>query len=144
MGSFAVQAARATRFVVYAIASAGHHDNLEGLGVDAAFDYQAGDVVERIVERVRRDGVDLRIANCVVQGSPRPMLDVLRVTKGDTVAQVAYISGLLPGAPTLEGFEVRFNMPMGVGDRKEHMYRCFQVWLQNGLQSGTVVPGALI
>ncbi|CAF9936053.1 MAG: hypothetical protein HETSPECPRED_009993 [Heterodermia speciosa] len=145
VGTFAVQAARLMGFRVYATASAKHHAYLKGLGADVVFDYRAGDVVDRIVDRVREDGVVLRTANCVVQGSLQPTLDVLKVTKGDAVAKVAHTPVLLPGAPTLDGVEVKFNMPsMDLAERKEHMYKCFHGWLRNGLDSGTVVPSPRI
>ncbi|KAL8784044.1 MAG: hypothetical protein Q9195_009213 [Heterodermia aff. obscurata] len=145
VGTFAVQAAKGMGLVVYATASARHHEYLKGLGAHAVFDYHDEDVVARIIDRVREDGVALRVANCVVQGSLQPTLDVLGVTKGDEVAKVAHTPVLLPGAPTRDGVEVTFNMPpMDLAERKEHMYKCFHGWLKNGLESGTVVPSPRI
>jgi len=87
---------------------------------------------------VKKDGVTLRTAYCVVIGSLHPALDVL---KGDAVAKVAYAPPLLPGAPTLEGAEIKFVLPpMDPEERSAHMYKCFHVWLRDGLNSGTVVP----
>ena len=68
-------------------------------------------------------------------------MDVLGVTKGDKVVRVAYTPVLLPGAPTVDGVEVRFNMPpVDLVERKKYMEKCFYGWLRDGLQSGTVVP----
>ena len=145
VGTFAVQCAKSMGFTVYATASPKHHGYLKELGADAVFDYKASDVVAQIIDRVDKDGVALRTANCVVQGSLQPTLDVLRVTKGDSAAKVAHTPVLLPGAPALDRVEITFNMPpMDLAERNEHMYKCFHFWLQNGLESGTVVPSPRI
>ena len=141
VGTFAIQSAKSIGFTVYTTASPKHHDYLKKLGADAVFDYKADDVVSQIIDTAKHDGVTLQTANCVVEGSLQPTLDVLKATKGDAVARVAHTPALLPGAPTLEGAEIKFNLPpMDPVERNEHMYKAFHVWLQNGLKSGTVVP----
>ena len=141
VGTFAIQTAKSMGFTVYTTASPKHHEYLKKLGADVVFDYKASDVVSQIIDTVKKDGVTLRTANCVVEGSLQPTLDVLKITKGDAVAKVAHSPPLLPGAPTLDGAEIKFNLPpMDPAERNEHMYKCFHVWLQNGLKSGTVVP----
>ncbi|MCJ1295601.1 hypothetical protein MMC34_007164 [Xylographa carneopallida] len=141
VGTFTIQSAKSLGFTVYATASAKHHDYLKTLGADQVFDYTTSDVVSQIINGVKKDGVTLRTAACIVNGSLQPTLDVLQATKGDAVAKVAYAPGPPPEAPTLEGVEIKFNLPpMDPAERNEHMYKCFHVWLQNGLKSGTVVP----
>ena len=141
VGTFAVQTAKSMGFTVYTTASPKNHEYLKKLGADAVFDYKASDVVSQIINTVKKDGVTLRTANCVVEGSLQPTLDVLKTTRGDAVAKVVHSPPLLPGAPTLEGAEIKFNLPpMDPAERNEHMYKCFHVWLQTGLESGTVVP----
>ncbi|MCJ1476280.1 hypothetical protein MMC13_004946 [Lambiella insularis] len=141
VGTFAVQSAKSMGFTVYATASPKHHEYLKKLEAHAVFDYKASNVVSQIIDTVKKDGVTLRTANCVVRGSLQPTLDVLKSTKGDAVAKVAHTPVLPPEAPTLDGAEIKFNLPpMDPAERKEHMYKCFHVWLQNGLKSGTVVP----
>ena len=141
VGTFTVQSAKSMGFTVYATASPKHHDYLKKLGADVVFDYKPSDVVSQIIDTVEKDGVSLRTANCVVEGSLQPTLDVLKTTKGNAVAKVAHTPPLLPGAPTLDGAEITFNLPpMDPAERGKHMYKCFHVWLQNGLKSGTVVP----
>ncbi|KAF6235615.1 hypothetical protein HO173_006298 [Letharia columbiana] len=118
-----------------------NHECLKKLGADVVFDYKASDVVSQIIDTVKKDGVTLRTAICVVEGSLQPTLDVLRHTMGDAVAKVAHAPPLLPGAPTLEGAEVKFVLPpMDPAERSDHMYKCFHVWLRDGLNSGTVLP----
>ena len=141
VGTLAVQSAKSYGFTVYSTASPKHHAYLKKLGADVVFDYHASDVVSQIIDTVKKDGVTLRTANCVVDGSLQPTLDVLKVTKGDAVAKVAHTPALLPGAPTLDGAEITFTLPpMDPAQRNEHIHKVFQVWLQNGLKSGTVVP----
>ena len=145
VGTFAIQSAKSIGFTVYTTASPKHHEYLKKLGADVTFDYKASDVVSQIIDMAKKDGVTLQTANCVVEGSLQPTLDVLKVTKGDAVAKVAHTPALLPGAPTFEGVEVKFNLPpMDPVERNEHMYKSFHVWLQNGLESGTVIPSPRI
>lgn len=145
VGTLTIQYAKSLGFTVYTTASPKHHQYLTKLGADAVFDYKASDVVSQILDRVKKDGVTLQYANCVVDGGLQPTLDVLKVTKGNAVAKVAHTPALLPEAPTLDGTEITFNMPpMDVPERNKHMYKCFHGWLQNGLKSGTVVPSPQI
>ena len=127
-------------FTVYATVSAKNHEYLKKLGADIVFDYKASDVVSQIIDTVKKDGVTLRTAYCVV-GSLQSTLDVLKSTKGEGVARVAHAPPLLPGAPTLEGVEIKFVLPpMDPVERSNHMYKCFHIWLRDGLNSGTVIP----
>jgi NADPH:quinone reductase-like Zn-dependent oxidoreductase len=145
VGTFAIQSAKMLGFTVYATASPKHHEYLKKLGAHATFDYKDSDVVEMIVEAVKKDGLTLTTAHCVVNESLQSTLDVLRKTKGDAAAKVAH-SPLLPeGHPTLENTEITFNFPsMDKALRDKHMYRCFHGWLQEGLKSGAVVPSPAI
>ena len=141
VGTFAIQSAKLMGFTVYTTASAKNHEYLKELGANVVFDYKASDVVAQIIDAVNKDGVILRTANCVVEGSLQPTLDVLKIAKGDAVANVAHCPPLLPGAPTLEGAEIKFVLPpMDPAERNDHMYKCFHVWLRDGLSSGSVVP----
>ncbi|CAF9925032.1 hypothetical protein IMSHALPRED_006358 [Imshaugia aleurites] len=141
VGTFAVQSAKSMGFTVYTTASPKHHEYLKKLGADVVFDYKTSDVVSQIIDTAKKDGVILRTAHCVVHGSLQPTLDVLKITKGDAVAKVAHSPFPIPEGPTLDGAEIKFNLPpMDPAERNEHMYKCFHLWLQNGLKSGTVVP----
>ena len=100
VGTFAIQSAKSLGFTVYATASPKHHQYLKDLGAHAVFDYNAASVVSQVVSRVKEDGVSLRTAHCVVVGSLQPTLDVLKKTKGDATASVAYSPPLPPNHPT--------------------------------------------
>ncbi|RYP26037.1 hypothetical protein DL768_011847 [Monosporascus sp. mg162] len=141
VGTFAIQSAKSLGFTVYATASPKHHDYLKKLGAHAVFDYKASDVVSQIVNAVKKDGVNLHTAHCVVDGSLQPTLDVLKEIKGDAVAKVSHLPVLPPDHPTLDKIEIKFNFPpMDPALRDNHMYQCFHGWLQDGLKSGSVVP----
>ena len=145
VGTLAIQSAKSMGFTVYTTASPRNHALLKSLGADAIFDYSARDVVDQIVDTVKKDGVTLRTAHAVVPGSLQPTLDVLKRTKGDAIAKVAHSPPLLPGAPTLERTEIKFTMtPSDPVERTEHFRQCYHVWLQNGLKSGIVVPSPKI
>lgn len=141
VGSYAVQSARTLGFIPYVTASPKHHEYMKTLGAHAVFDYKASDVVQQIVDAVKKDGFDLHIAHCVVVGGLQPTLDVLKETKGDAAAKVAYSPPLPPDHPTLDNTEIKFNWPpMEPAARDKHIYDCFHGWLHEGLKSGSVVP----
>lgn len=141
VGTFAVQSAKSLGFTIYTTASSKHHDYLKKLGAHAVFDYNAGDVVSQIIDAVKKDGVNLHTAHCVVKGGLQPTLDVLKETKGDAAAKVAHSPVLPPDHLTLDNTEILFNFPsMDKAVRGKHMYQCFHGWLQDGLKSGSVVP----
>ncbi|KAJ5617281.1 hypothetical protein N7537_002395 [Penicillium hordei] len=141
VGTLSVQSAKSLGFTVYATASPKHHGYLKKLGAHAVFDYKMSDVVSQIVQAVKKDGVNLHTAHCVVDGGLQPTLDVLKETKGDAAAKVAHSPMLPPDHPTLENTEITFNFPsMGPAERSKHMYQCFHGWLEDGLKSGSVVP----
>jgi NADPH:quinone reductase-like Zn-dependent oxidoreductase len=145
VGTFAIQSAKMLGFIVYATASAKHHEYLKTLGAHAMFDYKDNDVVEKIVEAVKKDGLTLTTAHCVVNESLQPTLDVLKQTKGEAAAKVAHSPMLPEGHLTLENTEITFNFPsMDKAVRDKHMYKCFHGWLQEGLKSGDVVPSPAI
>ncbi|KAF1937067.1 quinone reductase [Clathrospora elynae] len=141
IGTFSIQSAKTLGFTVYATASPKHHEYLKELGAHAVFDYKKSDVVREIVDAVKKDGLTLTTAHCVVNDSLQPTLDVLKETKGNAVAKVAHSPMLPEGHPTLENTEITFNFPsMDKTVRDKHMYKCFHGWLQEGLKSGSVVP----
>lgn len=145
VGTFAVQSAKTLGFTVYATASLKHHDLIKKLGAHAVFDYKASDIVSQIVSAVKKDGVKLHTAHCVVDGALQPTLDILKETKGDAQAKVAH-SPLLPeGHPTLNNTQITFNFPsMEETTRSKHIKDVFHGWLKTGLQSGEVVPSPTI
>nr|A0A8K1AWG4.1 RecName: Full=Trans-enoyl reductase tndF; AltName: Full=Talaronoid C biosynthesis cluster protein F [Aspergillus flavipes]QVR97765.1 TndF [Aspergillus flavipes] len=140
VGSFAVQSAKTLGFTIYATASPEHHDLVKTLGADAVFDYKAGDVVSQIVSAVRRDGVQLHTAHCVVDGALQPTLDILKETKGDAPAKVAHSPVLPEGHPTLDNTQIIFNFPsLDEVARSKHMKEVFHGWLNLSLQTGEIV-----
>ncbi|CAG7958133.1 unnamed protein product [Penicillium olsonii] len=141
VGMLAIQSAKSLGFTVYATASPKHHEYLKKLGAHAVFDYKSSDVVSRLVETVKSDGVRLHTAHCVVEGGLQPTLDVLRETKGDVAAKVAHAPVLPAEHPILDNTEIKFVFPsMDPVERSKHIHRCFQIWLRGGLESGSVVP----
>ncbi|GAP89720.2 putative polyketide enoylreductase [Rosellinia necatrix] len=90
VGTFAIQSAKILGFTAYATASPQHHQYLKKLGAHADFDYQASDVAAQVVGATKVNGINLRTAHCVVDGSLEPVLAVLRQTEGDAVARVVH------------------------------------------------------
>ncbi|KAJ5372067.1 hypothetical protein N7517_004073 [Penicillium concentricum] len=133
VGTFAVQSARTLGFK--------HHDLVRKLGAHAVFDYRTSHIVSQIVSTVKKDGVKLHTAHCVVDGALQSTLKVLKKTKGNAHAKVVH-SALLPeGHPTLDNTQITFNFPsMDEIARNKHIYDIFNGWLKIGLQSGEVIP----
>ena len=145
VGSLAVQSAKIMGYTVYATAGAHNLEYVKTLGANAVFDYRSSDVVSQVVNKAKEDGVTLRTAHVTVNNALQQTLDVLRNTKGDGPAKVAHAPILPEDAPTLEGTEIKFNYPPTDPDeRNKHISNCFNVWLKDGLSSGTVVPSPRI
>ncbi|KAL8655074.1 MAG: hypothetical protein Q9226_003180 [Calogaya cf. arnoldii] len=145
VGSLAVQSAKTMGFTVYATAGAQNLEYVKTLGASAVFDYKSSDVISQIANKVKEDGVTLRTAHVVVDNALKQTLDVLKVTKGDGPAKVAHAALLPEDAPTLEGTEIKFTFPpTDPEERNKHIYKCFNVWLKDGLSSGTIVPSPRI
>ena len=145
VGSMAVQSAKTMGYTVYATAGAQNLEYVKSLGASAAFDYKTSDVVEKIAAKAQSDGVTLRTAHVIVDGALQQTLDVLKITKGDGAAKVAHAPMLPEGAPTLEGTEIKFTFPPTDPEaRNEHIFKCFQGWLKDGLATGAVVPSPRI
>ncbi|KAL8759695.1 MAG: hypothetical protein Q9199_000567 [Rusavskia elegans] len=145
VGSLAVQSAKTMGFTVYATAGAQNLEYVKTLGANAAFDYKSSDVVSQIANKAKEDGVTLRTAHVIVDNALQQTLDVLKLTKGDGPAKVAHAPLLPEDAPTLEGTEIKFTFPPTDPDeRNKHIYKCFNIWLKDGLSSGAVVPSPRI
>jgi NADPH:quinone reductase-like Zn-dependent oxidoreductase len=145
VGSLAVQSAKIMGFAVYATAGAQNLEYVKTLGANAVFNYKSSDVVSQIANKAREDGVSLRTAHVIVDNALQQTLDVLKHTKGDGLAKVAHAPLIPEDAPTLEGTEIRFTSPPTDPDeRNKHIYKCFNIWLTDGLSSGTVVPSPRI
>ncbi|KAL8765207.1 MAG: hypothetical protein Q9209_007640 [Squamulea sp. 1 TL-2023] len=145
VGSLAVQSAKSMGFTVYATAGAQNLEYVKTLGADAVFNYKSSDVVSQIVNKAKEDNITLRTAHVIVDNALQQTLDVLKLTKGDGPAKVAHAPLIPEDAPTLEKTEIKFTFPPTDPDeRNKHIYECFNVWLKDGLNSGTVVPSPRI
>lgn len=141
VGTLAVQSAKTLGFTIYATASPKHHGYIKKLGADAVFDYKSPDVVAQIVAAVKKDGVTLTTAHAVVIGALQPVLDVLKETKGSSLAKVAHSPPLPEDHPTLDDTKILFNLPsMDTATRNKHFHDVFHGWLDDGLKSGSIVP----
>ncbi|PSK56012.1 hypothetical protein B9Z65_4890 [Elsinoe australis] len=141
VGTVAVQAAKGMGFRVYVTASERNHAYVKGLGADEVFDYTEEGVVDRIVQRVKEDGVVLRMGYCAAGEGLRGTVDALALTRGAEEARVASASLVPKGFEGVEGVVVTFVMPpLDKGEREEHFRKVFHGWLKGGLEKGTVVP----
>ncbi|KAL8887551.1 MAG: hypothetical protein Q9215_004893 [Flavoplaca cf. flavocitrina] len=145
VGSLAVQSAKTMGFTVYATAGAQNLEYVKSLGAKAVFDYKSSDVISQIAKQAKEDGVNLRTAHVIVDNALQQTLDVLKLTKGNGPAKVAHAPLIPEDAPILAGTEIKFTFPpIDPDERNKHIYKCFNVWLKDGLSSGTVVPSPRI
>ncbi len=144
VGSAAIQIARTMGFRVYATASERHHGYLRGLGASRVFDYRGEDVVERIVQAAKADGVTIQ-EGLDAAAQLKPCLEILKQCKGAGIAKLASARPVPEDAPEVEGVEAKFIMaPSGDEGRTEHFHFVFGVWLKEKLETGEFVPSPKI
>lgn len=142
IGSAAVQVAKLLGFIVYATASAKHHEHLKTLGASRLFDYKDENVIEQIVQAAEDDGLTIPI---VYDGVPGGQLtkdvEVLEKLRGAEIGRVAFAAPLPPDFQQPDGIEVKFAMgPTEEKARNEHFRFIFNVWLKEKLASKEFVP----
>ena len=140
VGTIAIQSAKSMGFTVYTAASAKNHAYLKTLGANATFDYKDSNATSEIIATTKKDGVVLKTAFLAAAGTMDPILEVLKVTKGNEVANLAHAPLIPVDAPSVEGIEVTFvNRPSGDAERQKFTFDAFHTWLEGGLASGAVV-----
>ena len=140
VGTIAIQSAKSMGFTVYTTASAKNHAYLKTLGADATFDYKDSNATSEIIAAAKKDGVTLKTAFLTAAGTMDPILEVLKVTKGNEIAKLAHAPLIPADAPSAEGIEVVFiNRPSDDAERQQFTFDAFHTWLESGLASGTVV-----
>ena len=96
------------------------------------FDYNEGDVVDRIVDAAREDGVRIYIGYDAV-GAVKQCLEVLKRLNGDG-AKLATAVPLRPDSPKMDGVDVVFvAAPTDEAERWEFSRFVFQEWLGDKL-----------
>ncbi len=144
VGSAAIQIAKTMGFRVYATASEKHHEYLKGLGASKVFDYRSENVVERIVQAAKADGVTIQ-SGLDAAAQLKPCLEILKECKGTGTAKLASARPVPEDAPEVEGVEAKFIMaPSSDEGRTEHFHFVFGVWLKEKLERGEFVPSPRI
>ena len=145
VGSAVVQVAKSMGYVVYATASAKHHEYLRGLGASKVFDYKSEDVVGSIVKAAKADGVTVSVGYDTA-GQTQSCQEILKqLRRGNEVGRLASAVPVKEGTPTVEGVDVKFVMAPGDDkERTEHFQFVFNVWLKDMLEKGDFVPSPKI
>ncbi|PQE06596.1 zinc-binding alcohol dehydrogenase domain-containing cipb protein [Rutstroemia sp. NJR-2017a BVV2] len=132
-------------FVVYATASAKHHEYLKTLGASKLFDYKEANVVERIIQTAKEDGVAIDVGYTAGIGSVPSCMEVLKAAKSNEVAKLASAVRLPADLPAVDGVEVKFvAAPLDSTERDEFSKFVYWAWLKDRLQSGEFVPSPSI
>ncbi|TGO68745.1 hypothetical protein BOTNAR_0020g00160 [Botryotinia narcissicola] len=144
VGGSGVQQAANMGYVVYATASPHNHEYVKKLGASKVFDYKDTAVVENIVKSAKEDGIIIDLAYDAA-GALQPILDILKATKGDNVANLASAIPLRPQPPTVEGINIKFvAAPTDDAERVEWSQWLYWTWLKEKLQTGEFVPSPSI
>lgn len=141
VGSTVVQVARELGFRVYATASTKHHEYIKTLGASQVFEYRDDDVVSKIIDAIRDDGVTLQYGYDAV-GALASCQKILSTLKpASSTAHLASAPPVPADAPQVDGVEVKFVLPPHDEDaRDEHFHFKFVVWLKAKLAEGKLVP----
>jgi threonine dehydrogenase-like Zn-dependent dehydrogenase len=149
VGTFAVQVARRFGFTVYATASTINHDYVRSLGAHVVFDYSDPDIVSQIVATAARDGVTLRLAQCIIvhglEHTIAVLREVRRMMSNEARHKRAAIASvmMLPEAFHIDdsdGIDVSFvSHTLEEPLKTERIFAAMQ-WLEHNLQTGAVVP----
>src|SRR6201999_3870967 len=103
----AVQIARSMGYTVYATASPRHHELVKKLGAKEVFDYKEIDVVEKIIETAKRDGLTFQSAYDAA-GALAQITEILKALKGSATAKIASAIVLKGDELKCEGIESIF------------------------------------
>ncbi|KAK5257314.1 hypothetical protein LTR20_009799 [Exophiala xenobiotica] len=146
IGVSAVQtAAKALGFTVYVTASPKNFEYLKSLGVAKCFDYKDPEVVSKIVDTAKADGITLktifRAAGDRGGSDLQAQVDVVSAFGGGSIASA--VGPLTPeNTPQAEGVDIKFIVgPSDPQDRAKQMTTVFHEWLTSRLASGEFVPG---
>ncbi|KAH9475890.1 Dehydrogenase orsE [Psilocybe cubensis] len=141
VGSVVVQAARLLGFTTYVTASEKHHAYLNSLGATRLFDYKDAEVVDKIANAIKEDGVSVQSAYHAI-GDLHSTLDVLLKVKGEGIAKVAHAPPIQSDTPKADGIEVKFVIPPMDSPEAtaEFIQFVFTDWLEGKLATGEIVP----
>ncbi|GAD99985.1 hypothetical protein BC1G_01379 [Paecilomyces variotii No. 5] len=144
VGSATIQTAKLMGFKVYTTASEKNHDYVKSLGADRVFDYESENVVAKIVDAVKADGVTVEIGYDAV-GDLASAQAVLKQLNGTKTARLASAPPLTPASPTTEGVESKFVMaPLDPKELQEFFHTVFNGWLKGKIETGEFVPSPRI
>lgn len=131
-------------FTVYGTASPKNFDSLKTLGASRLFDYKDPDIVSKVVDAVKEDGLVLkhvyRAAGDRAGSDLSPCQQILLKTSGG--GKIASAVGPLgPNTPQVEGVTATFVVPpQNPAERKKFFVQVFHEWLPAKLASGEYVP----
>ncbi|KAJ5759914.1 hypothetical protein N7520_007070 [Penicillium odoratum] len=145
VGAFAVQEARLMGLTVYATAGVKNHEYIKGLGATKVFDYREEDVLGKIVDAAKEDGVVIRVGYHAT-GSQQLAVDVLSALgQGLGNSKLAIAPIVEKDLKVPDGVETTFVLPPNdIDARNERTRWIFGTWLQEKLASKEVVASPYI
>lgn len=154
VGVAAVQLAKYLGFVVYAVASEKHHDEIKRLGASDMFDYKDPEVIEKVTQSIQKSQLSLRAAFQSAGLDLRPLSKILShfVTSDHSpkIASAPPIIGpsISEGGPPnllfkteIDGIESKFvSIPNDDEARSLFAEFVLRKWLVKCLASGDYIP----
>jgi len=153
VGSVTLQIAKTLGFHIYATASSKHHSYLSGLGNGPGkltlFDYNDKEVVKKIVNAAREDGVFIDLAIESAAGNLRDIVSIVKQTKSPTT-RFPRISAapfslsllwytLLPSV--ISRVIIKFvSGPADANSRVKDFSFIYNTWLSEKLNNRSIVP----
>ncbi|RDL33848.1 GroES-like protein [Venustampulla echinocandica] len=145
VGCSGIQIAKALGLPVYAVCSKKNHAYVKSLGATETFDYHDPDVVSKIVDIAKKNGVSITKAFDTISehGSFQLVADVLvRGGKGGALATVLEWPAT---DPKPEGIDISMTYALRTGtDLPEFGAWLFNDWLADALEKKIVVPAPKI
>ena len=116
----------------------------KSLGACEVFDYRDEEVVGRVVDAPKRDGITDSVAFDAV-GQTEQCMKILKDLKGEGVATLASAVPVAEGVPKMGNVEVKYMLPPEDKEKqREHFHFAFNVWLRERLEKGEFVPSPKI
>ncbi|KAK4937515.1 hypothetical protein LTR10_021886 [Elasticomyces elasticus] len=142
MGAGATQTAKAMGFTVYGTASPKNFEGLKSLGASRLFDYKDPEVVSKVLDAAKADGLSLkhvfRAAGDMGGSDLPPVQEILKASGGGAIASTVILG---EKAPQVEGVETKFVQGSEDADERNKFFaQAFHEWLAPRLAKGEYTP----
>ena len=143
VGVMAVQIAKQVGFTVFATASQHQHEYVKSMGAAAVVDYKDPDVVNKIVEAAKKEGVPITVGYDAISTGDTPFQTAEIIDKSNGGKGGKLVVTLEPSKDKSfpSNIEVKSALAFGLYTQEEKMARfIFHEWLPTAMEKGTMKP----